>query len=82
MNSMYERIAERSKNLVSDKPCKIGIVLLMPTVHPVLLQMARTVLLYAQYPQIMEPNSVNVHSIYIYMHICTSFVYGYRTQRF
>ena len=46
--SLNERLAERRKNLVSDKHIKTDIVLHMPTVHPVLLQMARTVLLDAR----------------------------------
>ena len=50
-----DRTAQHRKNLVSDKHSKTDIVLHMPTVHPVLLQMARTVLLDARYAQIMHP---------------------------
>ena len=44
-----ERIAERHKNFVFDKRSKAGIVLNMPTVHPVLLQTVRAELLHARY---------------------------------
>ena len=40
-----ERIAERRKNLVSDKQSKTGIALHMPIVHFVLLQTVRSELL-------------------------------------
>ena len=52
---LNERIAERRKSLVSDKHSKTGIFLHMPTVHPVLLQTARTVLLDALDTSIMNP---------------------------
>ena len=52
---LNERIAERRQILVSDKHSKTGIVLPMPTVHPVLLQTARTELLDARYTSIILP---------------------------
>ena len=52
---LNERIAERRQNLVSDKHSKTGLVLHMPTVHPVLLQMARTELLDARDASINLP---------------------------
>ena len=60
----FERIAERRQNLVSDKNSKEGIVLHMPTVHPVLLQAAHTKLLDAQdksiiCPLVLEPCTVS-----------------------
>ena len=39
---LNERIAEGHKNLVSDKHSKTGIVLQMPTVHPLLCKWPKT----------------------------------------
>ena len=58
---LNERIAERRQNLVSDNHSKTGIVLHMPTsVHPVLLQTARTELLDAGDASILLPLTLDI----------------------